>query len=49
MQLLSLLHVQVKNSIGEYITVPHVPGAMQVNIGAVMQRWTGDKYIAPVS
>ena len=42
-------HVQVKNSVGEYITVPHIPEAIQVNIGVMMQRWTADKYIAPVS
>ena len=41
--------VQVKNSVGEYVTVPHIPEAMQVNIGAIMQRWTANKYIAPVS
>ena len=46
---LAILRVQVKNSIGEYITVPHIPEALQVNIGAVLQRWTADKYIAPVS
>lgn len=44
-----MVYIQVKNSRGEYITVPHVPEALQVNIGGVMQRWTADKYIAPVS
>ena len=44
----STLHTQVKNSAGEYITVPHIDDALQVNIGAIMQRWTADKYIAPV-
>ena len=41
-------HIQVNHG-GQYITVPHIPEAIQVNIGGVMQRWTGDQYIAPVS
>ena len=45
------LHKQVKDTSGGsgYITVPHIDGALQVNIGGVMQRWTADKYVAPVS
>jgi len=41
-------YIQVNHE-GQYITVPHIPEAIQVNIGGVMQRWTGDQYIAPVS
>ena len=43
------LHVQVKDTSDKYITVPHIDDALQVNIGGVMQRWTADKYVAPVS
>ena len=49
MSYLCMLHVQVKDTSDKYITVPHTDDALQVNIGAVMQRWTADKYVAPVS
>ena len=42
-------NIQVKDSSGEYVTVPHIDNALQVNIGGIMQRWTADQYIAPVS
>ena len=47
LKFLGTFHIQVNHG-GQYITVPHLPEAIQVNIGGVMQRWTGDQYIAPV-
>ena len=34
---------------GGYIDVPYRPDAILVNIGALMERWTGDLYKATVS
>lgn len=34
---------------GGYIDVPCVDGAVLVNLGALMQRWTADVYKATVS
>ena len=34
---------------GSYIQAPYIPGAVLVNLGALMQRWTSDKYLATVS
>ena len=28
--------------------VPHIDGAVLVNLGALMQQWTSDKYLATV-
>ncbi|XP_065899340.1 uncharacterized protein [Dysidea avara] len=38
--------LQVKHSSGEYINAPYVPDAVLVNLGALMQNWTADKYLA---
>eukprot|EP00118_Oscarella_pearsei_P015422 m.139075 g.139075 ORF g.139075 m.139075 type:complete len:311 (+) comp38266_c0_seq6:90-1022(+) len=38
--------LQVKKSSGGYIDVPYVSGAVLVNLGSLMQRWTSDQYIA---
>ena len=43
------MNLQVKRSDGGYIDVPHVPDAILVNLGALMQQWTSDKYLATVS
>lgn len=39
----------MKKTDGGYIQVPYVPGAALVNLGALMQQWTSDKYMATVS
>ena len=41
--------MQVKRKDGGYINVPYVEGAVLVNLGALMEMWTGDKYPATVS
>ena len=41
--------IQVKRKDGGYIDVPYVEGAVLVNLGALMEMWTGDKYPATVS
>jgi len=41
--------LQVKHSSGKYINAPYVPDAVLVNLGALMQKWTADKYLATVS
>ena len=41
--------VQVKRSDGGYIDVPYMSDAILVNLGALMQQWTSDKYLATVS
>ena len=51
---LSLSHqphefLQVKRSDGGYIDVPYMSDAILVNLGALMQQWTSDKYLATVS
>jgi len=40
---------QVKCSDGGYIDVPYMEDTVLVNLGALMQRWTGDVYLATVS
>jgi len=39
---------QVKRSGGHYIDVPYMPDAVLVNLGALMQQWTSDLYLATV-
>ena len=39
----------MKRKDGGYIDVSYVEGAVLVNLGALMQMWTGDKYPATVS
>ncbi len=34
---------------GQYIDISHIPGAMIVNIGDLMQQWTADKITSTVS
>ena len=41
--------LQVKKTDGTYIQAPYIYGAVLVNIGALMQQWTTDKYLATVS
>ncbi len=36
--------LQVKNSAGDWIEAPPVPGTFTINIGDMMQRWTNDIY-----
>jgi len=38
--------LQVQNTAGEWIPVTPVPGAMVVNIGGLVSRWTNDKWLA---
>lgn len=38
--------LEVRNSEGDWISAPPVPGAFLVNIGEMMQRWTNDRYRA---
>jgi isopenicillin N synthase-like dioxygenase len=40
--------LQVRNSVGDWIDVPSKQGALVVNIGEIMQRWTDDRYVATV-
>ena len=40
--------LQVKKSKGGYIDVPYMEEAVLVNLGALMQQWTSDKYLATV-
>ena len=44
-----MLNLQVKRSDGGYIDVPYISDAILVNLGALMQQWTSDKYLATVS
>ncbi len=39
---------QVKRSDGGYIDVPYMRNAVLVNLGALMQNWTADAYLATV-
>ena len=42
-------HFQVKRSDGGgYIDVPYIADAILVNLGALMQQWTSDIYLATV-
>ena len=42
-------HFQVKRSDGGgYIDVPYIADAILVNLGALMQQWTSDTYLATV-
>ena len=41
--------VQVKRCNGGYIDVPYIPDAVLLNLGALMQQWTADVYLATVS
>lgn len=38
--------LEVRNSLGEWIDAPHVPGTLLVNIGLMTQRWSNDCYEA---
>lgn len=38
--------LEVRNSEGDWISAPPLPGAFIVNIGEMMQRWTNDRYRA---
>ena len=43
-----VLMIQVKKTSGGYIDVPYRADAVQVNLGALMQNWTSDHYMATV-
>lgn len=38
--------LDVMNEDGHWLLAPHVPGTFLVNLGAMMQRWTNDRYRA---
>lgn len=38
--------LEVRNADGDWIAAPHRPGALLVNVGLMMQRWTNDRYRA---
>ncbi|SHO65602.1 Isopenicillin N synthase [Pseudoxanthobacter soli DSM 19599] len=38
--------LQVRTLQGEWVDVPHVPGAFVINIGDMMQRWTNDRWLS---
>jgi isopenicillin N synthase-like dioxygenase len=38
--------LEVRNAIGEWVTVPIVPGCFVVNIGELMARWTNDRWVS---
>ncbi|XP_076029466.1 uncharacterized protein LOC143018175 [Oratosquilla oratoria] len=38
--------LQVKNREGEWVDARPIPGTILVNIGDLLQRWTGDKWMA---
>lgn len=38
--------LEVRNTEGDWISAPPLPGAFLVNIGEMMQRWTNDRYRA---
>ena len=40
---------QARKHTGEWVQVPYVKEALFVNLGALMQKWTGGKYLATVS
>ena len=41
--------MQVKLASGGYINAPYRQDAVLVNLGALMQNWTSDVYMATVS
>jgi isopenicillin N synthase-like dioxygenase len=36
--------LQIQTAEGEWVDAPYVPGALTVNIGDLMARWTGDRW-----
>lgn len=36
--------LQVETRAGEWIDAPYVPGALTVNVGDLLERWTGDRW-----
>ncbi|XP_066557036.1 uncharacterized protein LOC136747762 [Amia ocellicauda] len=38
--------LEVMNRSGEYISVPHIPGTILINIADLMQRWTSDYFVS---
>ena len=40
--------IQVKKTSGGYIDIPYRADAVLVNLGALMQNWTSDYYVATV-
>ena len=36
--------LQVRNTAGDWVPVPHEPGAFVVNLGDLMARWTNDRW-----
>ncbi|XP_076029614.1 uncharacterized protein LOC143018244 [Oratosquilla oratoria] len=40
--------LQIKNQQGEWLDVVPIPGAILINLGDLMQCWTGDTWIAPL-
>lgn len=38
--------LQVRNGAGEWLFVPHIPGAFVINIGDQMARWTNDHFVS---
>ncbi|XP_076029602.1 uncharacterized protein LOC143018237 isoform X2 [Oratosquilla oratoria] len=40
--------LQIKNQQGEWLDVVPIPGAILINLGDLMQFWTGDTWIAPL-
>ena len=46
--IIGLYTIQVKQSNGDYIDVHYHPDAVLVNLGALMQKWTSDVYLATV-
>lgn len=41
--------VQVRSRWGDYVNIPVIPGAVLVNVGDLMQRWTNDQFVSSVS
>lgn len=39
---------QVRTRSGDYVDIPLVPGAVLVNVGDLMQRWTDDGFVSSV-
>ncbi|MBN3307811.1 YQK1 protein, partial [Amia calva] len=38
--------LQVMNRSGEYISAPHIPGTVLINIADLMQRWTSNLFVS---